>query len=162
LLDVGGFAGEELDLVQTDAEGRAERIETFGVDHLADAVARLYELYADSLPDGPPRARPVAPARPLAPMLTAPLDADLSPAALGSGHRGGRPPNVGNLVRAWSGRDAAAPPLLARPQPRRGRAHRRHPRAAPRGVARAPDRLWHRPRRRRLREAVHRPRRLRQ
>src|SRR5262249_18126415 len=82
LLDVGGFAGEELDLVQTDAEGRAERIETFGVDHLADAVARLYELYADSLPDGPPRARAVATARSLAAMLTAPLDVDLWAGAL--------------------------------------------------------------------------------
>src|SRR5207253_313187 len=44
-------------------------------DHLGDAVARLYERYAELLPDGPARARAAATARSVA-MLSGPPDPD--------------------------------------------------------------------------------------
>ena len=43
--------------------------EIFAVDHLGDAIARLYERYAELLPDGPERTRAAATARSVAAML---------------------------------------------------------------------------------------------
>src|SRR5206468_5442842 len=46
-----------------DAHGRRRRAELFATDRLGDAIVRLYERYAELLPDGPARARAVATAR---------------------------------------------------------------------------------------------------
>jgi class 3 adenylate cyclase/tetratricopeptide (TPR) repeat protein len=63
LLDVGAFESTELDLVEVDAEGRAVQIAVFAPDRLGDAVGRLYERYAELLPEGPGRERAALRAR---------------------------------------------------------------------------------------------------
>jgi len=68
-LDVGTFEMQELLLVEVDALGRHIRGEVFATDHLGDAVARLYERYAELLPDGPARARAAGTARSAAAMV---------------------------------------------------------------------------------------------
>ncbi len=74
-LAVGEYEGGELDLVEVDAEGRAERIEGFALDRLGEALARLYERYAARLPEGPARERAAATVRTAAAMF-APFDPD--------------------------------------------------------------------------------------
>jgi hypothetical protein len=73
--DVGPFEKEEIILIEADAQGRRRRIEMFAGGHLGDAVARLYERYAELLPDGPERARAATTARSLAALL-GPFDLD--------------------------------------------------------------------------------------
>src|SRR5262249_50290361 len=53
----------QLALIEVDAEGRRRRTEILAVDRLVNAVARLYERYAELLPDGPARTRGAAIAR---------------------------------------------------------------------------------------------------
>src|SRR5262249_49406810 len=67
-LDVGAFEMQEMLLIEVDALGRHLRGEIFASDRLGDAVARLYERYADLLPDGPARVRAAATARSVAAM----------------------------------------------------------------------------------------------
>ena len=55
--DVGAYDIEKIDVVEVDAQGRARRVEDFAPDHLGDAVARLYERYAELLTDGPAHDR---------------------------------------------------------------------------------------------------------
>src|SRR5205823_11406294 len=62
-------------LMEVDARGQYHRGELFAPDRLGDAIARLYERYADLLPDGPERARAAATARSFAAML-GPFDLD--------------------------------------------------------------------------------------
>src|SRR5439155_21358601 len=57
------YEKEEIALTEVDAQGRHRRSEVFALDRLGDAVARLYERYADLIPDGPERARAAATAR---------------------------------------------------------------------------------------------------
>jgi len=64
--DVGASEGERILLIEVDAQGRRRRTELFAADRLGDAIARLYESYADCLPDGPARARAAATARSVA------------------------------------------------------------------------------------------------
>jgi class 3 adenylate cyclase/tetratricopeptide (TPR) repeat protein len=67
--DVGDFGAYEIEniiLVEVDEQGRRRRCEVFAVDHLSDAVARLYERYAELLPAGPERERAAATARSVA------------------------------------------------------------------------------------------------
>src|SRR5262249_20483374 len=59
-LDVGAYEIEQLALIEVDAEGRRRRGELFTSNHLGDAVVRLYERYAELLPDGPARIRAAA------------------------------------------------------------------------------------------------------
>jgi class 3 adenylate cyclase len=80
-LDVGAYEREEIVLIEVDAEGRRRRSESFAPDHLGDAVARLYERYADLLPEGPARTRAAATARGAA-LLPGPYDTDRYGAAL--------------------------------------------------------------------------------
>src|SRR5262249_380144 len=80
--DVGAYEMEALDLIEVDAEARGRRVERFAPDHLGDAVARLYERYAELLPDGPARTLAAATARPVAPVL-GPGSLDACGAALG-------------------------------------------------------------------------------
>src|SRR5262249_58149148 len=61
--DVGPYEKEEVDLLEVDTEGRYRSSEVFASRHLGDAVVRLYERYAELLPDGPARARAAAIAR---------------------------------------------------------------------------------------------------
>jgi ketosteroid isomerase-like protein/tetratricopeptide (TPR) repeat protein len=73
--DVGPFGAvtrDEIVLTEVGAEGGHRRVETFALDHLADAIARLYERYADSLADGPERARAAATARVVAVLMAPP------------------------------------------------------------------------------------------
>ncbi len=55
--DVGAYANEAIQLFEVDASGRCRRAEVFATDHLGEAIARLYERYAELLPDGPERIR---------------------------------------------------------------------------------------------------------
>src|SRR5262249_26867672 len=61
--DVGAYEIEQLALIEVDAGGRRRRTEILAADHLGDAVVRLYECYAELLPDGAARARAAATAR---------------------------------------------------------------------------------------------------
>lgn len=72
-LDVGAVAYEILILVEVNARGQARRGEAFAADRLGDAVVRLYERYAELLPEGPERARAAATARAAA-ALGGPID----------------------------------------------------------------------------------------
>jgi ketosteroid isomerase-like protein len=80
-LDVGAYEREEIVLIEVDAEGRRRRSESFAPDHLGDAVAQLYERFADLLPHGPGRTRADATARTVAVAL-GPYDTDRYATAL--------------------------------------------------------------------------------
>src|SRR5262245_64771219 len=68
-VDVGPYETDEIHLIEVDAQGRRAAGEVFAVDRLGDAVVRLYERYADLLPDGPARTRAAATARSAAALL---------------------------------------------------------------------------------------------
>src|SRR5439155_18245840 len=68
-LDVGAHERVMINLLEVDAQGRRRRVEVFAADRLGDAVVRLYERYAEMLPDGPARARAAATARSVATIL---------------------------------------------------------------------------------------------
>src|SRR5262249_59460749 len=46
-LDVGAYEMETINVYEVDAQGRRRRAEIFAPDHLDNAVARLYERYAE-------------------------------------------------------------------------------------------------------------------
>jgi class 3 adenylate cyclase/tetratricopeptide (TPR) repeat protein/ketosteroid isomerase-like protein len=73
--DVGAYEQVEIGLIEVDAQGRMRRRERFAPDRLGDAVVRLYERYAELLPDGPERARAEATARSVA-VYVGPEDLD--------------------------------------------------------------------------------------
>jgi class 3 adenylate cyclase/tetratricopeptide (TPR) repeat protein len=89
-ISAGGFAGAKFDvgsyereiIVLTDSacDGSLPT-ELFAVDQLGVAVARLYERYAELLPDGPARNRAATTARSVAAMMTL-LDLDRIATAL--------------------------------------------------------------------------------
>jgi SnoaL-like domain len=60
---------EELCMVEADPHERCVRAELFGADRLDDAVVRLYERYAEQLPEGRARTRASAIARSVAVVL---------------------------------------------------------------------------------------------
>src|SRR5262249_51490904 len=64
--DVGPFESESVQLIEVDGEGRRARSEIFAANRLGDAVVRLYERYAELLPEGPARDRAAATARSVA------------------------------------------------------------------------------------------------
>jgi hypothetical protein len=102
--DVGAYEKEEIDLIEVDTQGRQRRCEVFAAERLGDAIARLYERYADLLPDGPARIRAAATARSVATALTGPYDAEryasmLAPAVEVVDHR---------TLGTWSARGAEA------------------------------------------------------
>ena len=74
--DVGAYENEAIQLFEVDESGLCCRAEVFAADRLANAIARLYERYAELLPDGPERERAAATARSFGVMLTAPGDID--------------------------------------------------------------------------------------
>jgi ketosteroid isomerase-like protein/tetratricopeptide (TPR) repeat protein len=61
--DVGEYEIGQLFLNEVDEEGRCRRSERFAVDRLRDAIVRLYERYAETLPEGPEHTRAAATAR---------------------------------------------------------------------------------------------------
>src|SRR5262249_23507148 len=63
--DVGAYEKEIVSLQEGDAQGRW-RAEAFTIDHLGDAIARLYARYAELLADGPAHDRAAATARSVA------------------------------------------------------------------------------------------------
>jgi class 3 adenylate cyclase/tetratricopeptide (TPR) repeat protein len=61
--DVGPHGGDRVGVVEVDARGLRRSTEMFAADRLGDAVVRLYERYAESLPAGFERERAAAIAR---------------------------------------------------------------------------------------------------
>jgi class 3 adenylate cyclase/ketosteroid isomerase-like protein len=74
--DVGAYENEAISLLEVDDRGLAWRHEVFAVDQLGAAVERLYERYAELLPDGPARERAAATARAMATQSRAESDLD--------------------------------------------------------------------------------------
>ena len=74
--DVGAYENEAIQLFEVDESGLCARAEVFAADRLGNAIARLYERYAELLPDGPERERATATARSFGVPLTAPGDID--------------------------------------------------------------------------------------
>ncbi len=75
-VSVGAAEIETLMLEEVDATGRRSRTEVFAIDHVAEAIARLYERYAEILPDGPERRRAAATARSIEVTSMSPDDVD--------------------------------------------------------------------------------------
>jgi class 3 adenylate cyclase/tetratricopeptide (TPR) repeat protein len=75
-LDVGAYEKEEIHLNEVDAEGRRRRGEVFATDHLNEAIARLYERYAELLPEGVARTRAATTARVVATTMRKDGDAE--------------------------------------------------------------------------------------
>jgi class 3 adenylate cyclase len=73
--DVGAYSGERFDLIEVDERGRYRRAELFARGQLGDALTRLYERYAESLPSGTDRERATAIAHSL-PAVLGPFDTD--------------------------------------------------------------------------------------
>ena len=101
LASFGPVEREEIVLVEVGPSGRHRRAESFAPNHLGDAVARLYERYAELLPEGPERDRRAATARSVAAIL-GPYDVDryagaISPSVAYANHR---------LLECRSGRGA--------------------------------------------------------
>src|SRR5262249_28663010 len=67
--DVGAYKGDCIDLIEVDEQGRCRGHERFALNRLGDAIIRLYERYADLVPDGPAPARAAAPVRSIATLL---------------------------------------------------------------------------------------------
>src|SRR6185503_12619562 len=59
-LDVGAYESEHFVLLDGDAAGRSRFAERFTVDHLGSAMTRLYERYAELLPECSERERAAA------------------------------------------------------------------------------------------------------
>src|SRR5206468_9662234 len=100
--DVGAYEREQIALNEVDANGRRRRMELFAADRLGDAVVRLYERYAELLPDGPARTRAAATARSFSGIAAFELDrwaAAVAPAIEVVDHR---------TLGTWSARGAEA------------------------------------------------------
>lgn len=69
--DVGEYANESITVLLTDERGLGLYQEVFPSVHLGDAIARLYALYAEVLPEGPERERASLTARAIANSMTA-------------------------------------------------------------------------------------------
>src|SRR5262249_52442226 len=80
--DVGEYESDAICLVETDQLGLCLRQEVFAVDRLGDAIARLYERFAELLADGPGRERAAATARSVAAFF-GPTDFDRYATAIG-------------------------------------------------------------------------------
>jgi class 3 adenylate cyclase len=74
--DVGAYERDEIVVIGTDAEGRHCAVDIFATDHLGDAIVRLYERYAELLPEGPERARAAATTRSVRVVVPGSFDLD--------------------------------------------------------------------------------------
>ena len=104
-------------MLEVDERGRFLRQEVFAADRLGDAIARLYERYAELLPDGPERERAAATARSLGTMLTAPRRSRARRGGDRAQLRVRRPPAPEHLVDARRRRVPRAPARLAERSP---------------------------------------------
>jgi hypothetical protein len=68
--DIGAYETDTIQSIEVDDQGLFRRSEVFAADALGDAVARLYERYAEQLPAGPARERAATTARAVTAMLT--------------------------------------------------------------------------------------------
>src|SRR5262249_30998941 len=73
--DVGAYEKTQIVLVEVDAQGRTRRRKVLAAGQFGHAATRLYERYAELLPDGPERVRAAATARAAAAAL-GPFDLD--------------------------------------------------------------------------------------
>src|SRR5262249_2157422 len=78
-LPVGAVDKEAIVLIEADTSTQPSRVEEFAANRLGEAVVRLYERYAELLPEGPARDRAAAAAR-VADAFVGPLDIDRSAA----------------------------------------------------------------------------------
>jgi hypothetical protein len=76
--DVGRWERDEIGLAEVDHDARIHHCEIYAADHLGDAIVRLYERYAELLPEGPARTRAGVTARAAAYILTASATPDES------------------------------------------------------------------------------------
>jgi class 3 adenylate cyclase/tetratricopeptide (TPR) repeat protein len=76
--DVGTYENVAIQLFEVDASGLCRRAEVFAADQLGNAIVRLYERYAELLPDGPARQRAAVTARAIAYSLTDCVASDMS------------------------------------------------------------------------------------
>ncbi|MBI1818289.1 MAG: nuclear transport factor 2 family protein [Deltaproteobacteria bacterium] len=83
--DVGPYESEAIEVTEVDAHGLVCRQEVFAADNLGDAIVRLYERYAELLPDGPERERAAATARTVAIFVSGALDIDRCATAVAPG-----------------------------------------------------------------------------
>jgi class 3 adenylate cyclase/ketosteroid isomerase-like protein len=83
----GAFERDEFHVLEADARFRTLRVEQFAPDRLGDAIARLYERYADLLPEGPERVRAAATARSVAALLGSPDRWPFAPGVEAIDHR---------------------------------------------------------------------------
>jgi ketosteroid isomerase-like protein len=56
-VDVGPYEIVDVAIYGSDPQGRIRHCENFALDKLRSAITRLYECYAESLPEGPARTR---------------------------------------------------------------------------------------------------------
>ncbi len=61
--DVGAYENEGIQLFEVNEVGLCRHAEVFASNRLGDAIVRLYERYAELLPEGPARERAAATAR---------------------------------------------------------------------------------------------------
>src|SRR5262249_18548363 len=80
--DVGAYEKTQVVLIEVDGEGRRRLTEVFAIDRLGGAIARLYELYIEIVPDGPARDRAATTARSVAALLNRFRDPDAFATAL--------------------------------------------------------------------------------
>ena len=73
--DVGAYEIVDVAVYGTDERGRLRHVEIFATERLGAAIVRLYERYAESLPDGPASTRARAIARSLA-VFDGPIEFD--------------------------------------------------------------------------------------
>src|SRR6185503_815994 len=73
---------DQIVFTEVDASGRMRFAENFADHRLGDAIVRLYERHAESLPAGAERERIAATARSIAIVIASPIDPDRWPEAL--------------------------------------------------------------------------------
>src|SRR5262249_13921202 len=74
--DVGAYETVHIEVIDVDPQGRRRWVERFASDRLGDAVARLYERYAELLPAGPARDLAAGTARTVATYAQNPFEPD--------------------------------------------------------------------------------------
>ena len=67
--DVAAYEIEEIKVTEVDAQGQLRSAEVFARERLTDAITRLYERYAELLPEGAERDRAAATARTMGSVL---------------------------------------------------------------------------------------------
>src|SRR5262249_50603435 len=102
-LDVGAYEKGQIHLIEAGAEGRGRRGEEFAVDRLGDARVRLYERYAELVPDPLERNRIASISRAIAAQVGPPdfdrVAATLAPGVESVDHR---------ILGTWSAHGAEA------------------------------------------------------